>query len=116
MLRSNSKCLGNHVVSPEEEKERLQWEGFAEKEACSNINKNNKNRKLNHNDLIQPEPIRREYFPSQLSMCSIGLKRLRNTLVCAFVLFKINSCFYDDVTGCFHPKKVKVAHTRLPSV
>jgi len=31
MLRSNSKSLGNHVVSPEEEKERLQWEGFAEK-------------------------------------------------------------------------------------
>jgi len=24
--------LGNHVVSPEEKKERLQWEGFAEKE------------------------------------------------------------------------------------
>ena len=24
--------LGNHVVSPEEETERLQWEGFAEKE------------------------------------------------------------------------------------
>jgi len=24
--------LGNHVVSSEEEKERLQWEGFAEKE------------------------------------------------------------------------------------
>jgi len=23
--------LGNHVVSPEEEKERLQWGGFAEK-------------------------------------------------------------------------------------
>ena len=32
MLRSNSKSLGKHVVSPEEEKERLQWEGFAEKE------------------------------------------------------------------------------------
>jgi len=32
MLRSNSESLGNHVVSPEEEKERLQWEGFAEKE------------------------------------------------------------------------------------
>jgi len=32
MLRSNSKSLGHHVVSPEEEKERLQWEGFAEKE------------------------------------------------------------------------------------
>ena len=31
MLRSNSKSLGNCVVSPEEEKERLQWEGFAEK-------------------------------------------------------------------------------------
>ena len=31
-VRSNSKCLGNHVVSSEEEKERLQWEGFAEKE------------------------------------------------------------------------------------
>ena len=33
MLRSNSKSLGNPVVSPEEEKERLQWEGFAEKES-----------------------------------------------------------------------------------
>jgi len=32
MLRSNSKSLGNHVVSPEEDKEKLQWEGFAEKE------------------------------------------------------------------------------------
>ena len=32
MLRCNNKSLGNHVVSPEEEKERLQWEGFAEKE------------------------------------------------------------------------------------
>ena len=31
MLRSNSKSLGNHVVSPEGE-ERLQCEGFAEKE------------------------------------------------------------------------------------
>jgi len=30
MLRSNGKSLGNHVVSPEEEKERLQWEGFEE--------------------------------------------------------------------------------------
>ena len=32
MLRSDSKSLGNHVVSPEKEKERLQWELFAEKE------------------------------------------------------------------------------------
>jgi len=32
VLRSNSKSLGNHVVSPGEDKERLQWEGFAEKE------------------------------------------------------------------------------------
>ena len=32
MVRSNSKSLGNHVVSREEEKERLQWAGFAEKE------------------------------------------------------------------------------------
>jgi len=31
-VRSNSKSLGNHVASSEEEKERLQWEGFAEKE------------------------------------------------------------------------------------
>jgi len=30
-VRSNSKSLGNHVVSSEEKK-RLQWEGFAEKE------------------------------------------------------------------------------------
>jgi len=29
--RSDSKSLGTHAVSPEEEKERLQWEGFAEK-------------------------------------------------------------------------------------
>jgi len=29
MLRCNSKSLGNHVVSPEEEKERLRWEGLA---------------------------------------------------------------------------------------
>jgi len=30
-VRSNSKSLGNHVMSSEEEKERLQWEGFGEK-------------------------------------------------------------------------------------
>ena len=35
MLRSNNKSLGNHVGSPEEEKERLQWEGFAEKKVLS---------------------------------------------------------------------------------
>jgi len=29
---STSKSLGNHAVRPEEEKERLQWEWFAEKE------------------------------------------------------------------------------------
>jgi len=32
VLRSNSKSLRNHVVSPKEENERLQWEGFGEKE------------------------------------------------------------------------------------
>jgi len=32
MLRSNSRSLGYRVVSPDEEKERLQWEGFAGKE------------------------------------------------------------------------------------
>jgi len=32
MLRSNSKSLGNHVISPGEENERLQWKGFAERE------------------------------------------------------------------------------------
>ena len=31
MLGSNSKSLGNHVVRHEEEKERLRWEGFAQK-------------------------------------------------------------------------------------
>ena len=30
--RGNSKSLRNYVVSAEEEKERLQWEGFANKE------------------------------------------------------------------------------------
>jgi len=33
--KSNSKSLGNHVVSLEEEKERLRWEGFAEKNVLS---------------------------------------------------------------------------------
>jgi len=32
MLEVTAKNLGHHVVSSEEEKERLQWEGFAEKE------------------------------------------------------------------------------------
>jgi len=34
MLRSNSKSPGNHVVSLEEEKERLQWEGFCVGRKC----------------------------------------------------------------------------------
>jgi len=33
--RGNCKSLANHVVSPEEEKERLQWERFAEKKVLS---------------------------------------------------------------------------------
>jgi len=32
MLEVTVKSLGNDVVIPEEETERLQWEGFAEKE------------------------------------------------------------------------------------
>jgi len=32
MLQVTVKVWGIHVVSPEEEKERLQWKGFAEKE------------------------------------------------------------------------------------
>ena len=39
MLRSNSKSLGNHVVSLEEEKERMQWEGFAEREGFKPVMK-----------------------------------------------------------------------------
>ena len=38
MLRSNSKqytVWGIHVVSTEEEKKRLRWEGFAEKKGLS---------------------------------------------------------------------------------
>ena len=37
MLRSNSKSQGNLVVS-HEEKERLQWEGFVEKEGFNAVN------------------------------------------------------------------------------
>ena len=33
--RGNRKSLRNYVVSAEEEKERLQWEGFAEKKKVS---------------------------------------------------------------------------------
>jgi len=32
MLEVTVEVWGNHVVSAEEEKERLQWEGFAENE------------------------------------------------------------------------------------
>jgi len=35
MLRNNRKSLGIHVVTSEEEKERLQWEGFAERKVLS---------------------------------------------------------------------------------
>jgi len=35
MLRSNSKSLGNHVVSPEEEKERLQWEDLQKRKVLT---------------------------------------------------------------------------------
>jgi len=39
MMRSSLtvKVWKIHVVSPEEEKERLQWEGFAEKEGKSGM-------------------------------------------------------------------------------
>jgi len=35
MLGSNSKSLGNHVVSPEEEKERLQWGDLQKRKVLS---------------------------------------------------------------------------------
>ena len=35
MLRSNSKSLVNHVVSPEEEKERQQWEDLQKRKVFS---------------------------------------------------------------------------------
>ena len=35
MLRSNSKQSGESIVSPEEEKERLRWKGFAEGKVLS---------------------------------------------------------------------------------
>jgi len=35
MLGVTVKSLGNHVVSPQEEKERLQWEGLQKKQDLS---------------------------------------------------------------------------------
>ena len=37
MIRSNSKSVGNHVASAEEEEKRLQWEGFADKESFKSM-------------------------------------------------------------------------------
>ena len=55
MLRSSSKGLGNHVVSPEEEKERLQWEGCAEKEdSMRDINSSTFNQSISSLKAIGP--------------------------------------------------------------
>ena len=35
MLGVTVKSLGNHIVSPEEEKERLQWEGLQKNQYLS---------------------------------------------------------------------------------
>ena len=45
-VRSNSKSLGNHLVSSEKEKERLQWEGFAEKGSESGMKERKDDGKL----------------------------------------------------------------------
>ena len=52
MLEVTVKSLGNHVVSPEEEKERLQWEGFAEKKVFSLEWKKVGDKKTNNNKCI----------------------------------------------------------------
>ena len=49
-VRSNSKSMGNHVLSSEEEKRRLQWEGFVEKGFKSGMKERVGDEKTNNNN------------------------------------------------------------------
>ena len=49
MLTSNSESLGNHVVSPEEEKERLRGKDLQKRKVLSLERKSKWSRKTNYN-------------------------------------------------------------------
>ena len=141
MLRSNNKSLGNHVISPEEKKERLQWEGCAEKEGCKpgmkewvsdgkliiiSMTVSSNRICFTRSPSILMDTRSYAVFVCAYSMnasahnrvCSRKRKRNRNVLTNILSAVTVFSVDRSTVSRRAHDnvKKVKVAHTQLPSV